>query len=163
MDFNHVAAGVSAADLDADLSYVRAKDKADKSLEIYKFFVNSLYVARLIGSPPGRLRLTHRLARSAIVTSRILPRCSLTCLATKEALQKLLRSPSALSRARSSLAYLPDMSRDSLRGFAHLGLLATIFQSFPNCVSTAARKDSRCLRVICVRFYRDHAPSTRHR
>ncbi|MDQ3562985.1 MAG: UvrD-helicase domain-containing protein [Pseudomonadota bacterium] len=43
--FNHVAAGVSAADLDADLAYVRAKDKADKSLEIYKFFVNSLYVA----------------------------------------------------------------------------------------------------------------------
>ena len=38
---------------------------------------------------------------------------------TKKALQKLLRSPSALSRARASLAYLPDMSRDSLRGFAH--------------------------------------------
>ncbi|MDQ3563107.1 MAG: hypothetical protein M3436_02845 [Pseudomonadota bacterium] len=49
----------------------------------------------------------------------------------KEALEKLLRSPSALSRARSSLAYLPDMSRDSLRGFAHLGLLATLLQSFP--------------------------------
>ncbi|CAN5906856.1 hypothetical protein BH20PSE1_BH20PSE1_20800 [soil metagenome] len=50
----------------------------------------------------------------------------------KEALEKLLRSPSALSRARSSLAYLPDMSRDSLRGFAHLGLLATLLQSFLN-------------------------------
>ena len=50
---------------------------------------------------------------------------------TKKALQKLLRSPSALSRARSSLAYLPDMSRDSLRGFAQLGLLATLLQSFP--------------------------------
>ena len=49
---------------------------------------------------------------------------------TREALQKLLRSPSALSRTRSSLAYLPDMSRDSLRGFAHLGLLATLLQSF---------------------------------
>jgi len=48
----------------------------------------------------------------------------------KEALQKLLRSPSALARARASLAYLPDMSRDSLRGFAHLGLLATLLQSF---------------------------------
>ena len=36
-----------------------------------------------------------------------------------------------MSRARSSLAYLPDMSRDSLRGFAHLGLLATLLQSFP--------------------------------
>ena len=49
----------------------------------------------------------------------------------KEALQKLLRGPSALSRARASLAYLADMSRDSLRGFAHLGLLATLLQSFP--------------------------------
>ena len=35
-----------------------------------------------------------------------------------------------MSRARASLAYLPDMSRDSLRGFAHLGLLATLLQSF---------------------------------
>ncbi len=52
-------------------------------------------------------------------------------LTLKEALQELLRSPSALSRARASLAYLPDMSRDSLRGFAHLGLLATLLQSFP--------------------------------
>ena len=51
-------------------------------------------------------------------------------IAIMEALQKLLRSPSALSRARSSLAYLPDMSRDSLRGFEHLGLLATLLQSF---------------------------------
>ncbi len=43
--FNHLAAGVSAQDLEADLAYVRAKDKADKTLEVYKFFVNSLYVA----------------------------------------------------------------------------------------------------------------------
>jgi len=51
-------------------------------------------------------------------------------------LRKLCKSycaaPSALSRARASLAYLPDMSRDSLRGFAHLGLLATLLQSFLN-------------------------------
>lgn len=26
---------------------------------------------------------------------------------------------------------LPDMPRDSLRGFAHLGLLVTLLQSFP--------------------------------
>ncbi len=60
-------------------------------------------------------------------------------------MQKLLRSPSAFlapqsaavpgllpasSRARASLAYLPDMSRDALRGVAHLGLLATLLQSF---------------------------------
>jgi len=55
-----------------------------------------------------------------------------TAVRFKEALQKLLRNPSALSRARALLAYLPDMSRDSLRGFAHLGLLATLLQSFLN-------------------------------
>ena len=37
---------VVAADLDADeLDYRRAKDKADKSLELNKFYVNALYVA----------------------------------------------------------------------------------------------------------------------
>ena len=36
----------SAEDLQADsLEYRRAKDKSDKSLEVYKFFVNALYVA----------------------------------------------------------------------------------------------------------------------
>ncbi len=63
----------------------------------------------------------------AAAQRRTVPR---VVLSFREALQELLRSPSALSRARSSLAYLPDMSRDSLRGFAHLGLLATLLQSF---------------------------------
>ena len=37
---------VAAADLQSpDLDYSRAKDKADKSLELYKFYVNALYVA----------------------------------------------------------------------------------------------------------------------
>ncbi|MBJ7312775.1 UvrD-helicase domain-containing protein [Rugamonas sp. CCM 8940] len=44
--FNEIADGVSAADLVGDdLTYSRAKDKNDKSLEIYKFYVNALYVA----------------------------------------------------------------------------------------------------------------------
>ena len=44
--FAEIAAGVAAADLNGDeLDYRRAKDKADKSLEIYKFYVNALYVA----------------------------------------------------------------------------------------------------------------------
>jgi hypothetical protein len=38
----------------------------------------------------------------------------------------LLRSQSAASRARSLLAYPLDMSRRSLRGSLHLGLLATV-------------------------------------
>jgi hypothetical protein len=44
--YRDVAAGISRADIDvAELAYARAKDKSDKSLEVYKFFVNALYVA----------------------------------------------------------------------------------------------------------------------
>lgn len=44
--FAEIAAGVTATDLQADsVAYNRARDKSDKSLEVYKFFVNSLYVA----------------------------------------------------------------------------------------------------------------------
>lgn len=45
-EFADIVDGVSAADLQADtLEYRRARDKQDKSLEVYKFFVNALYVA----------------------------------------------------------------------------------------------------------------------
>lgn len=45
-EFAEIADGVAPADLLAEtLDYRRAKDKCDKSLEIYKFFVNALYVA----------------------------------------------------------------------------------------------------------------------
>ena len=45
-EFTQIVEGVSKISLDADtLDYRRAKDKSDKSLEVYKFFVNSLYVA----------------------------------------------------------------------------------------------------------------------
>ena len=45
-EFADIAEGVTKADLAIDtLDYRRAKDKSDKSLEIYKFFVNALYVA----------------------------------------------------------------------------------------------------------------------
>ena len=44
--FAEVVKGVSTQDLaTSELNYNRAKDKSDKSLEIYKFFINSLYVA----------------------------------------------------------------------------------------------------------------------
>ena len=44
--FEEIAQGVSEEDIAADsLEYARARDKGDKSLEIYKFFVNALYVA----------------------------------------------------------------------------------------------------------------------
>jgi hypothetical protein len=45
-EFNDIVEGVAKADLSVEaLDYKRAKDKSDKSLEIYKFFVNALYVA----------------------------------------------------------------------------------------------------------------------
>ena len=44
--FTDICEGVEAADLQAEtLDFRRARDKADKSLEIYKFYVNALYVA----------------------------------------------------------------------------------------------------------------------
>jgi hypothetical protein len=45
-EFADITEGVTPADLAADsLDYRRAKDKGDKSLEVYKFYVNALYVA----------------------------------------------------------------------------------------------------------------------
>ena len=45
-EFAEIAEGVRREDLAVqELDYRRARDKADKSLEIYKFFVNALYVA----------------------------------------------------------------------------------------------------------------------
>lgn len=45
-EFSQIAEGVAPADLEGDsLEYRRAKDKTDKSLEVYKFYVNALYVA----------------------------------------------------------------------------------------------------------------------
>lgn len=44
--YAEIAQGVSRADLQGDeLEYRRAKDRADRSLELYKFYVNALYVA----------------------------------------------------------------------------------------------------------------------
>ncbi len=44
--FADIAEGIDAADIaGAELAYSRARDKSDKSLEIYKFYVNALYVA----------------------------------------------------------------------------------------------------------------------
>lgn len=43
--FREITRGVSAEDLLGELEYRRVKDKQDKSLEIYKFHINALYVA----------------------------------------------------------------------------------------------------------------------
>ena len=43
--FREISAGINPEDLKSELTYARAKDKTDKSLEIYKFYINALYVA----------------------------------------------------------------------------------------------------------------------
>jgi len=45
VSFREIIDGVSEEDLDGELEYRRGRDKTDKSLEVYKFFINSLYVA----------------------------------------------------------------------------------------------------------------------
>lgn len=44
-EFYEITKGVDADILDDELKYSRAKNKEDKDLEVYKFFINSLYVA----------------------------------------------------------------------------------------------------------------------
>ncbi|MFP5503591.1 MAG: AAA family ATPase [Candidatus Sericytochromatia bacterium] len=45
-EYGEIIEGVEASDLETDaLEYRRASDKTDKSLEVYKFYVNALYVA----------------------------------------------------------------------------------------------------------------------
>ena len=43
--FDEVCRDIEKADLEGELVYGRAKDKSNKELEAYKFYVNSLYVA----------------------------------------------------------------------------------------------------------------------
>ena len=43
--FRDISEGVSHEDLQQELKYGRVKDKSDKSLEVYKFYINALYVA----------------------------------------------------------------------------------------------------------------------
>jgi hypothetical protein len=44
-EFREIVGDIQAHDLAGELNYARAKSKEDKSLEEYKFFINSLYVA----------------------------------------------------------------------------------------------------------------------
>ncbi|WP_295385945.1 hypothetical protein [uncultured Thiodictyon sp.] len=43
--FRDIAADLTEADLQGELRYARGRDKGDKSLEVYKFYINALYVA----------------------------------------------------------------------------------------------------------------------
>lgn len=43
--FRDIAGDLGEADLHGELRYARGRDKGDKSLEVYKFYINALYVA----------------------------------------------------------------------------------------------------------------------
>jgi len=43
--FREITRGVEPGDLQRELTFARVRDKSDKSLEIYKFHINALYVA----------------------------------------------------------------------------------------------------------------------
>jgi len=43
--FREITSGVTHEDLQKDFRYARSKNKQDKSLEVYKFYINALYVA----------------------------------------------------------------------------------------------------------------------
>lgn len=43
--YYEISKGITFEELNHDLTYARTKDKSDRSLEIYKFYINSLYVA----------------------------------------------------------------------------------------------------------------------
>ncbi len=43
--FAEISGELTGDDLAGELRYARARDKSDKSLEVYKFYINSLYVA----------------------------------------------------------------------------------------------------------------------
>ena len=43
--YREIAKGVTTAELEQELTYSRHKNRADKSGEVYKFYINSLYVA----------------------------------------------------------------------------------------------------------------------
>ena len=44
-NYTEISKGVDKSFLSVNFNYSRSKDKADKSLEIYKFYINALYVA----------------------------------------------------------------------------------------------------------------------
>ncbi len=44
-EFRTISEGVAIEDLEKDLEFSRVKDKSNKELEVYKFYINSLYVA----------------------------------------------------------------------------------------------------------------------
>ena len=44
-EFRELTVGISSEDLQGELKYARGRDKSDKSLDEFKFYVNSLYVA----------------------------------------------------------------------------------------------------------------------
>lgn len=76
-EYRECAAGVVAGDGEGGLVYARARDKQDKSLDAYKFYVNALYVAMT------------RAVRSLIVVERDVAHPLWTLLAVRPAEERV--------------------------------------------------------------------------
>jgi superfamily I DNA/RNA helicase len=74
--FRDIAGGLAEADLQGELRYARGRDKGDKSLEIYKFYINALYVA--VTRAVKNLYLIEPRPRSTCSPCSDSPRCTKT-------------------------------------------------------------------------------------
>ncbi|MBI5813757.1 MAG: hypothetical protein HZB27_14775 [Meiothermus silvanus] len=139
--YQEVTRGVGPEDLEGTLVYRRARDKEDKSLEVYKFFINALYVAvtraveeviwveedphhsffRLLGLEPGReLRLAVRASSReewAKEAARLEAHGNLEQARTvREAFLKERPVPWTVYGREHVQALLPDLQAGHLRG-----------------------------------------------
>jgi len=128
---NEIAEGVAAEDLTADeLDYRRAKDKSDKSLEVYKFFVNALYVALTRATAKSLFdRIRHR--PSDLQASRTDARGRVQVDAKSSSLEDWQRKP-ANSNSRGKQEQVDAIRRD-ISGKARFPGRFSIRRRRPNC------------------------------
>ena len=145
-DFAEIVDGVEAADLAVEnLEYRRARDKEDKSLEVYKFFVNALYVA-----------LTRAIRNLYVVESDIgHPLFGLLGLAEGGAV-KLESTKSTLEDWQKEARKLELQGKQEQADAIRRDILRQSPVPWP--VTDEAR-----LRELLVKTFRERAPGSKHR
>ncbi len=144
--FGDIVDGVQAADLAVEnLEYRRARDKEDKSLEIYKFFVNELYVA-----------LTRAIRNLYIVESDIgHPLFGLLGLAERGAV-KLEATKSSLEDWQKEARKLELQGKQEQADAIRRDILRQSPVPWPV-------TDETRLRELLVKTFRDRLPGSKHR
>lgn len=145
-DFAEIVDGVEAADLAVEnLEYRRARDKEDKSLEVYKFFVNALYVA-----------LTRAIRNLYVIESEIgHPLFGLLGLAEGGAV-KLEAAKSSLEDWQKEARKLELQGKQEQADAIRRDILRQSPVPWP--VTDEAR-----LRELLVKTFRERAPGSKHR